>query len=166
MTDQIARDYLRTLSWTDAQIEAGKRTKPAAAAPMRIQQRRTRGWRMPPGSRSVARPTRFGNPFTAAARLEFPYRDLGDGLGGDVVRDLPHAVALFAVHAHISSGFQPWIRYRLAGLNLACWCGLDQPCHADILLRIANTQGTVPLDDLLHIARHHKEGHIPHDDRA
>ena len=29
-------------------------------------------------------------------------------------------------------------RYLLAGKNLACWCQLDQPCHADVLLKIAN----------------------------
>jgi hypothetical protein len=27
---------------------------------------------------------------------------------------------------------------RLRGKNLACWCPLDQPCHADTLLEIAN----------------------------
>jgi hypothetical protein len=26
----------------------------------------------------------------------------------------------------------------LRGLNLACWCALDHPCHADVLLEIAN----------------------------
>jgi hypothetical protein len=26
----------------------------------------------------------------------------------------------------------------LRGRNLACWCSLDMPCHADVLLRIAN----------------------------
>lgn len=29
------------------------------------------------------------------------------------------------------------IRERLAGRDLACWCPLDQPCHADVLLSIA-----------------------------
>lgn len=27
---------------------------------------------------------------------------------------------------------------KLKGKNLACWCPLDKPCHADILLKIAN----------------------------
>jgi Domain of unknown function (DUF4326) len=31
------------------------------------------------------------------------------------------------------------LRKELAGRNLACWCPLDQPCHADILLELANT---------------------------
>ena len=28
---------------------------------------------------------------------------------------------------------------KLRGKHLACWCSLDQPCHADVLLEIANT---------------------------
>lgn len=31
------------------------------------------------------------------------------------------------------------VRAELAGKPLACWCDLDQPCHADVLLAIANT---------------------------
>lgn len=29
---------------------------------------------------------------------------------------------------------------NLAGKNLACWCPLDQPCHADVLLELANQE--------------------------
>ena len=29
------------------------------------------------------------------------------------------------------------IREHLAGKNLACWCALDAPCHADVLLELA-----------------------------
>ncbi|WP_054246412.1 DUF4326 domain-containing protein [Rhodococcus jostii] len=32
------------------------------------------------------------------------------------------------------------IRAELPGRDLACWCPLDQPCHADILLELANTE--------------------------
>lgn len=28
----------------------------------------------------------------------------------------------------------------LRGKNLACWCPLDQPCHADVLIELANPQ--------------------------
>jgi hypothetical protein len=31
------------------------------------------------------------------------------------------------------------IKYHLKGRNLICWCDLKQPCHADVLLKIANT---------------------------
>ena len=30
-------------------------------------------------------------------------------------------------------------RQRLRGYHLACWCPLDGPCHADILLTLANS---------------------------
>ena len=30
------------------------------------------------------------------------------------------------------------IRAELAGADLVCWCPLDQPCHRDVLLAIAN----------------------------
>ena len=33
------------------------------------------------------------------------------------------------------------IRNELAGSDLACWCPLGQPCHADVLLEIANRGG-------------------------
>ena len=30
------------------------------------------------------------------------------------------------------------MRIDLRGKNLACWCGLDKPCHADVLLKMSN----------------------------
>lgn len=38
----------------------------------------------------------------------------------------------------IVSNFNEWID-PLRGKNLACWCPLDRPCHADILIELANT---------------------------
>lgn len=35
----------------------------------------------------------------------------------------------------------------LKGKNLSCWCSLDKPCHADILLAVANSKPT-PLINL------------------
>jgi hypothetical protein len=29
--------------------------------------------------------------------------------------------------------------HQLRGKNLACWCPLHEPCHADVLLALANT---------------------------
>jgi hypothetical protein len=29
---------------------------------------------------------------------------------------------------------------ELRGLNLACYCGPDEPCHADVLLELANQE--------------------------
>lgn len=33
------------------------------------------------------------------------------------------------------------IRKHLRGKNLACWCKLGEPCHADVLLELANREG-------------------------
>jgi hypothetical protein len=50
-------------------------------------------------------------------------------------------------HIHIRQGHgKPWlsvedVRRELAGKDLACWCPLWEPCHADVLLAIANQEG-------------------------
>lgn len=40
----------------------------------------------------------------------------------------------WATEAHMRG----YVRERLAGKNLACWCKLGDPCHADVLLELAN----------------------------
>jgi hypothetical protein len=93
----------------------------------RIQRKRTKGWRMPEGAIYVGRPTVWGNRYTVGTP--------GTGLG--VV-----ATAREAVDGFRRMWSEPhqigYIRERLAGKDLACWCPLDQPCHADVLLEIAN----------------------------
>lgn len=102
------------------------------SAPVRIQLRRTKGWRKPPDAVVVARPSRWGNPLTmdgdgAAAAEWF-------AVGLDMRRNgtLP-AGNIF--HRYPSDDE---IRSVLAGHDLCCWCRLDAPCHADVLLEIAN----------------------------
>ena len=115
----------------------------AQAIPLRIQRRRTAGWRMPPNTIYVGRPTRWGNPFVVAqdhAALE-QYGDYTanvDLWGGWPVRDTQTAVRAFE---EMKATHLPLAALReLRGKNLACWCPLDQPCHADVLLRLANEE--------------------------
>lgn len=100
-------------------------------APQRVQRRRTPGWRMPAGTVYVGRPGRFGNPFPA------------DYFGPE------QAVALYrewlagAEHLGYADAAQRRRRIieglpELTGRDLACWCPLDQPCHADVLFDLAN----------------------------
>ena len=103
--------------------------------PDRIQLRRAKGWRMPENTMSVARPTIWGNPFKVGAELPFPYLEVF----GPVVRDQAHAVEIFATYAQITSGYELLVRYDLRGRDLACWCKPGTPCHADVLLAIANS---------------------------
>ncbi len=88
--------------------------------PKRIQRKRTKGWRMPPNTVYVGRPTEWGNPFK----------------GKDAYKK--YKKAMYAEYE------EEWVAGLLMsmtiieGMNLACWCSLDKPCHADVLLKIAN----------------------------
>lgn len=100
----------------------------------RIQLKRTKGWRMPQGAVIVDRRTMWGNPFKPGQRLTaFPWRELADK-----VRDHAHAVELFESYARITSGYDVLVQEKLRGKDLACWCAIGDPCHADVLLEIAN----------------------------
>lgn len=95
---------------------------------------------MPDGAVYVGRPGRWGNPF----RVGQPYQFFAGGhlVMGDV-RDRAQAVDLFRAWLSDRPDGMPDVRTELAGRDLACWCPLDQPCHADVLLQIANEQAEV-----------------------
>jgi Domain of unknown function (DUF4326) len=104
-------------------------------SPQRIQRRRTKGWRMPDGAVYVGRPTKWGNRFVVGAALTFPYSDVF----GPKVKDRAQAVEVFRAYTEITPFFDSWVRMSLAGRDLACWCPLGEPCHADVLLELANS---------------------------
>jgi hypothetical protein len=94
--------------------------------PVRVQLSRAKGWKMPPNTVSVARPTVFGNH----------YRVNGDG-----IPDQATAVRLYRhwlTTTESGTRAAESIRSLLRGKNLACWCPLGSPCHADVLLEVAN----------------------------
>ena len=101
----------------------------ATKKPIRVQRSRARGWRLPENTVCVDRSTSWGNPFKVGALVDFR------------VLDAPAAVALY--RKAIAEG-DPALRFRstdlwkLKGKNLACFCGLDQVCHADVLIELAN----------------------------
>jgi hypothetical protein len=88
--------------------------------PKRIQRKRKKGWKMPEGAIYVGRPTRFGNPFSV------------EGFGRNL------AVFNFRQRMRNMQLVNPSFFDELRGKDLACWCPLDKPCHADVLLEIAN----------------------------
>jgi hypothetical protein len=96
-----------------------------------VQQRRTKGWRKPPGAVAVGRPSKWSNPFRIGDRVATPNGDV-------LVRDREHAVALFREHLAGRPELVAAARADLRGRDLMCWCPLDGPCHADVLLRVAN----------------------------
>jgi hypothetical protein len=114
----------------------------------RIQRKRTKGWKMPDGAVSATRPGKFGNPFRVGG-----YFKIGNGGSGFTYLEclLPeYLTADFVEVETVEQAVEMFREYRrrypikpidlseLRGKNLACWCRLDQPCHADVLLEIAN----------------------------
>ena len=108
--------------------------------PKRIQRRRVKGWRMPENSVYVGRPTKFGNPFGWRAGLSEGYSEeqckrivvnfykdwiLGKEHFNPIVYGQPPKIDI--------------IKKELKDKNLSCWCKEGEPCHADILLKIANS---------------------------
>jgi hypothetical protein len=135
--------------------------------PQRIQRKRTKGWKMPEGAIYVGRGSKWGNPFVIGEPSGIFDGLAGRCLGiHDQVEILipalsPEQVIEFyrsAVEGMIGPEMYPhghnwrdrfmmksraqWpnaaARHELRGKDLACWCPPDQPCHADVLLEIAN----------------------------
>lgn len=93
--------------------------------PRRIQRERTKGWRAPPGAIYVGRPTIWGNEYKV----------------GELRCD-GHRMSAQDVVNHFRETFPERMKEGakrvLGGHDLMCWCALDQPCHADLLLEWAN----------------------------
>jgi hypothetical protein len=120
--------------------------------PCRVQRRRIKGWRMPENTVVVDRTTGFGNPFPvtkATSRSMGVTSDVwivgtwsGPSMWIKETKAEAAALSVDAFRAWITHPSQERLRAKAAlslrGKNLACWCGGDQPCHADVLLEIAN----------------------------
>ncbi|MEE4210586.1 MAG: DUF4326 domain-containing protein [Parvularcula sp.] len=124
--------------------------------PKRIQRKRTKGWRMPPGAVYVGRPGRWSNPWSVVLtddRTAWTVRRKAGLRPG--VEVCPYRGSHRASHEGAITwsveAFRRWLRQtpsgralaeaakrELRGRNLACWCPLGNPCHADVLLEIAN----------------------------
>jgi hypothetical protein len=108
-----------------------------SAPPVRVQLKRTKGWRMPPNTVKVDRTTKWGNPFVVGKPAPIgPTK-------GQIVADRRQAYLLFRALAPLDACLVARARAELAGKNLACWCPCDDAtedqCHAAVLLQIANT---------------------------
>jgi hypothetical protein len=90
---------------------------------------------MPEGVIYVGRPTKWGNPFKVGAKN--PY--------GTITQDKRHSWQLYLGFAPQNEKLIEAARKELRGKDLACWCplfdelGNPAPCHADILLKLANS---------------------------
>lgn len=94
--------------------------------PIRIQRKRTKGWKKPDNTISVCRPGIYGNPFK---------------IGQAGIETAAKAVELYENWLNNTPQGQWMVKYakaNLKGHNLMCFCALDKPCHADILLKTVN----------------------------
>ena len=94
-----------------------------ATVPQRYQRSRRKGARLPPEVIVVTRPTKWGNPHPLSlGREEAVRRYREDLLAGRLAITVED------------------VERELRGRDLACYCPLDEPCHADVLLELANRQ--------------------------
>ena len=92
-----------------------------SGVPRRLQRSRRKGSRLPSGTVVVTRPTKWGNPHPLElGRVEAVARFRDDLLAGRLAISVDD------------------VKRELRGRDLACYCPLDEPCHADVLLMIAN----------------------------
>jgi hypothetical protein len=109
--------------------------------PNRVQLQRVKGWRMPANTRKVDRTTVFGNPFdsvkhdTSDAVRNHRLWLTGALTNEQLLAQYPDIVAkhLIARRRRVLESLA-----QLRGMNLACWCSPARPCHADLLLKLAN----------------------------
>ena len=113
--------------------------------PVRIQRKREAGWTKPKGAVYVGRPSVYGNPF--APKIIPGWATMTRQIAVDEYRR-------WLLHRHgttMKDGqivcwcFQHGSRDtvwgmipELRGKDLMCWCPETQPCHADVLLELAN----------------------------
>jgi len=84
----------------------------------RVQRKRVKGWKMPPNTVYVGRPTKWGNPW-------------------ETTDDSQRKEVLIYYETWLKGELvdRPDLLDPLKGKDLACWCPLDKPCHADVLLK-------------------------------
>jgi len=107
----------------------GKRSNAVGSSgtpPKRVQRKRTKGWRMPPNTVYVGRPTKWGNPFKM----------------GGVFSSREESLWYYRSWLNRQIDLDPTFLDPLKGKDLACWCRPDQPCHGDILLEFLERRRT------------------------
>lgn len=121
----------------------------ATTRPVRLQLSRRKGFDLQALSLAtnglsavnVARPGRWGNPFLIHPGQEPGRQWHGAASGFYSVPTRADAVACFAEMMRSPGEKADALRAalpELRGKNLACWCGPDEECHADVLLALAN----------------------------
>ena len=99
--------------------------------PRRIQLSRKKGYRKPDNAVRVTRPGKWGNPYKV-------------GIHGDAETCVRLFEGMMETELARSAKMRAAIE-ELRGKDLGCFCPLDAPCHANVLLRLANDRGEPPV---------------------
>lgn len=106
----------------------------------RIQRQRRKDWRMPPNAKYIGRPTKWGNPYTMKpVGAEWEIYEWDESLEIKLPSQeaaLAQCLKFYRLWAELQIDFEPKWLEPLRDYDLACWCPLDQACHADILLEL------------------------------
>lgn len=119
--------------------------------PIRIQRKRTKGWKIPSNAVYVGRPTKWGNPFSIMSAYADANRELQkiDDIKNQTPIECANNIVGFAKAIAVQN-YKSYLqdhpelvelaKKELRGKDLVCWCAIGghEPCHADILLKIAN----------------------------
>lgn len=111
--------------------------------PIRIQRKRTKGWRLPPNTVCINRPSKFGNPFR--------WQDLME-LNRELSKGEARAICVQYFYEWLDGDNSQWQGasseqardlilknlHELKDKNIACYCPTAAVCHGDPLRRIAN----------------------------
>ncbi len=93
---------------------------------------------MPPNTVYVGRPTKWGNPWTPENHYVICLRGQKVSSRHGTIVECIDVYEQDIMTGNFGKYFVKEVQQELAGKNLACWCPLDQPCHADVLLKLAN----------------------------
>jgi hypothetical protein len=110
---------------------------------VRVQRKRTRGYRLPENTVSVTRPGKYGNPFFLANGFIYVAKNPGSVLwvpfGGNTIDDVLALYKQWLLGGLKSHELpEPPDLTPLKGKNLACFCKLGNKCHADVIIEILN----------------------------
>lgn len=125
-TETAAPPQMEAPSHNPASSLNGSALGAPPCSPVRVTLSRKVGWRMPANTVKVCRPTKYGNPhlvgFCPVCGVEHTQ--------AEAVEEFRAMLELAEIPADLS---------ELRGKNLACWCKAGTPCHADVLIDLANT---------------------------
>lgn len=112
--------------------------------PVRVQRKRTKGFNLQAASPNglpvvyVGRPTRWGNPYKVGEFEDGSSIPIEPVPKEGFCLPLDMVLPTFEFRVKILLHHRPDYLEPLRGKNLACFCPLSAPCHADVLLRLAN----------------------------